>query len=280
MKFYTLCALSIIVYGYTAGSAFAQQQCYEPGDIAIVDIPVGHLDAFFSEMGGFGGPGNSYANAYQFDFFNQNSGDIPLCYCSTQGTVGGCFGDIKSISFVGGESVLPKRYGVGCPDTPITESGLITGVSHAGNYTVRMEIVVPENAPSDASQTIGLKVFATSQTNGELFHDRTRAASFRTCSDPGPQGQVPSSPQDIGLSSPQCSQNRWIVATTTVSGAESYHWTGYNGSQHSFTTPIGPALTPNWYYLCVTANNEFGSSEPYCDWLNVPELGMTCGNGW
>lgn len=87
---------------------------------------------------------------------------------------------------------------------------------------------------------------------------------------------APAAPTGISLSSPStypiCG---WKVASSFVSNAETYTWTGAGNATYHYIT--GPSISENQTsYLCVRANNACASSANYCTYITAPN-NPSCG---
>ena len=80
---------------------------------------------------------------------------------------------------------------------------------------------------------------------------------------------APAAPTNISISSPTYSPCGWKVASSYVSNATQYNWSGAGyGTYYDIT---GPAIPGNQTaYICVNAQNACGTSANYCAYVNIP----------
>lgn len=80
---------------------------------------------------------------------------------------------------------------------------------------------------------------------------------------------VPAAPTNISISSPTYSPCGWKVASSYVSNATSYNWSG--AGYGTYTDITGPGIPGNQTaYICVNAHNTCGTSANYCAYVAIP----------
>jgi hypothetical protein len=111
----------------------------------------------------------------------------------------------------------------------------------------------------------GVGAYPTTLSN---FNSLSVSVSSATSPPAAPTGISISSPTSYGI----CG---WKVASSYVSNATSYTWSGAGSGTYQYIT--GPGIAENQTaYICVKANNACGSSANYCAYVTIPN-NSSCG---